>query len=232
MQKKINAIKKVRKILIFPSTSNIALEIISALKNENAFELFLASSLEEISPYYLPYVSSEKFQLELNSLIKNLSIDIIFPAHDLFLDWLSDNWNTIPAKIVSDYPHKLKKYRSKSQTYKFLKDKLRTPEIYADYKEIKLPIFVKPDKGYGSKSISLIKNITEYKTIPKDSDMLFLEYLPGKEYTVDCISDNQGNLIDYIIRERVFVQSGISRITKKLLKIEKILENLLRRLLD
>jgi len=41
-----------------------------------------------------------------------------------------------------------------------------------------------------------------------------LEYLPGKEYTVDCFSDKNGNLIFVGARERMRVMNGISVNTK------------------
>ncbi len=228
---KIKSIKKVRKILIFPSTSNIALEIVNALKYETSFELILASSLPEISPYYLPNINSDNFKIELKKFINNYSIDIIFPAHDLFLDWLADNWGNIQADIVSDYPEQIRKYRSKLQTYIFLRNKVRTPEIISKFKNNKYPIFVKPDKGYGSKNVFLIKNSYEYENIPKDNDFLFLEFLPGKEYTVDCISNREGKLIDFVIRERIFIQSGIARITK-IIKDRKDIENFVTRVAE
>ena len=40
--------------------------------------------------------------------------------------------------------------------------------------------------------------------------MIIQEYLPGKEYTVDVLSDLDGNSLLAIPRERIEVKAGIS----------------------
>lgn len=50
--------------------------------------------------------------------------------------------------------------------------------------------------------------------------MLMLEYLPGKEYTVDCFTDRHGNLRVCSARDRGRIANGISVNTKLIHKQE------------
>ena len=44
-------------------------------------------------------------------------------------------------------------------------------------------------------------------------DLLVTEYLPGKEYTVDCISDIYGDLLTSYVRERKEIRNGVCKST-------------------
>jgi hypothetical protein len=108
---------------------------------------------------------------------------------------------------------------SKIATYNLLRGIVPIPDVYQDINYIsKFPIFIKPDRGYGSKDTLLATSVngaSEYlANYPKDS-MLLLEYLPGKETTVDCFTDRHGNLCFNGSRDRGRINNGISVNTKQ-----------------
>jgi carbamoylphosphate synthase large subunit len=103
--------------------------------------------------------------------------------------------------------------RSKQATYEFFKDIIQTPKVYDidRLQESDLPVFLKPDVGQGSKGTHLAKTIEEAEFYTKkDPGLLVLEYLPGKEYTVECFTDKAGNLLFCEGRVRTRVMNGIS----------------------
>src|SRR4030067_1320385 len=72
------------------------------------------------------------------------------------------------------------------------------------------PIFLKPDAGQGTKGTYKANTIKEYEFyFKKDPTLLALEYLPGKEYTVDCFTDKNGTLLFAAGRERTRIYNGI-----------------------
>ena len=71
------------------------------------------------------------------------------------------------------------------------------------------PVFIKPDKGQGSVGARKINSPEELKNIDI-TNFLIMEYLPGKEYTVDCFTNAEGKLIYAKGRSRKRIKSGIS----------------------
>ena len=207
-----------KKVLVFPSLSEIGEEIVRALNHNKEFELVLGSTKKhDTKCIYLPYIYDKDFKKELIKVLNLHSIDIIYPAHDLFIDWISANRSDIPAKIVLDTCNTIDLVRSKSATYKFFNGAISVPEMYStktiQLTSLKLPLFVKPDRGYGSLDTQIIDNEKELTKYIGNNDFVITEYLPGKEYTVDCISDIYGNLLTSYVRERKEIRNGICKST-------------------
>ena len=60
----------------------------------------------------------------------------------------------------------------------------------------KFPVFVKPDKGQGSQNAEIINNKESLKNALRDNCyIIVLEYLIGKEYTVDCFNHRKDGLL-------------------------------------
>ena len=87
-----------KRILVFPCGSEIALEIHRSLKYSTHFELIGASSIDDHGKFVfeeyigdLPFVTSPSFILSITKIVKEKNIDAIFPAMDLVLDVLKKN---------------------------------------------------------------------------------------------------------------------------------------------
>ena len=57
-------------------------------------------------------------------------------------------------------------------------------------------MFVKPDRGAGSRSAGIVETLDQLEQVlDTHEEMIATEYLPGREYTVDCLSDREQGLL-------------------------------------
>ncbi|KKR22182.1 MAG: Carbamoylphosphate synthase large subunit short form [Candidatus Moranbacteria bacterium GW2011_GWA2_39_41] len=207
-----------KNILVFPCGSEVGLEIKKSLEFSKDFKIYGASSVDDHGKFVyedyiggMPFVDDDKFIDSMEDVIKKYSIDFVFPAHDSAVLKLSQCQDKLSAIIVTSPLETCKICRSKVETYKVFRDIINTPITFGVMDNLKFPIFAKPDVGQGSKGISKISSVEELRfLIKKDKSLMLLEYLPGKEYTIDCFTDNKGELLFVQGRERVRVSNGIS----------------------
>lgn len=214
---------KTYKILIFPCGTEIANEIISALKNHKYFKPVLASS--EFDTYchflnrnihYLPFITDEKFEATLQKLIAEKNIDFIIPAHDDVAYGLSRLEGNIGSKVVGQSKKVNELVRFKDKTYEYFQNILPIAKIYKDISKIDFPIFVKPIKGQGSQNSFALyntKQLQEFQNNYESEKFIYMEQLTGEEYTIDCFSD-KGKLLYAGARTRDKTNRGISVISR------------------
>lgn len=209
-----------KKILVFPCGSEIGLEIYRSLSYEKNLILYGGSSMkcDPGKMYYenydnnFPYITDDKFYDYLNDFINKNNIDIFYPAMDLVIKNVAENLDKINCKVIIGDPHTINICMSKKKTYEILKTEVKVPKIL-QLEEIKdFPVFVKPDFGYGSRGAFKVNNYNELKGIDINK-YLILEYLPGDEYTVECFTNNHGELIFVKGRKRSRIINGISAST-------------------
>ena len=223
-----------RNVLIFPAGTEIALEILNALKYSKFVKLFGGTSTDDHSEFVFknlikgfPFVNEEGFLDFLNCVIKKYKIDCIYPAHDSVSLFLSKNASKIDAQVIIADELTTGICRSKYKTYKFLANKYYVPKIFNNIDEVKTyPVFVKPDVGQGSFGAAVINNRNEFDiAFAKDSSIIICEYLPGKEFTVDCFTDRNGKLLVIKPRERLRIKTGIA-VRSSSVKLDKEVENI------
>lgn len=212
-----------KNVLVFPCGSEIGLEIYRSLYASTHVELYGASSVSDHGSYVyeryvdgVPFVDDPEFIPALNKIIDEQKIDFIFPAHDsvvLKLAQAKGN-GSLHCEVVTSPLATCEVVRSKKATYAALHDVVSTPRVYDDINAVgssDLPVFLKPDVGQGSKGTQKARTIEDIAFYTqKDSTLLIVEYLPGKEYTVDCFTDRHGELRFCAGRERKRISSGIS----------------------
>lgn len=212
-----------KRVLVFPCGSEIGLEIYRSLSFSTHIELLGGSSEPDHGEFVyqnyvggLPYVSDAGFIKEINDLVKTQKVDFIFPAHDSVVLKLAEAKaaGDLECELITSPLETCVVARSKQKTYERLKGVVPTPEIYAsvaDVTDAVLPVFLKPDVGQGSKGTYLAKTTTEIEHYTKqDPSLLLLEYLPGPEFTVDCFTNRQGELLFAEGRRRDRISNGIS----------------------
>jgi hypothetical protein len=217
-RKKSQSIKK--NVLVFPCGSEIGLEIHRSLSFSTHFNLFGGSSVSDHGEYVyqnyigdIPIVESVGFLDTINKVIKENAIDFIIPAHDSVLLALALERfaGKLDAALVASPLDTCELTRSKSLTYKRFSGVIPTPEIYDPSQTAVFPVFLKPDIGQGSKGTYTANSVTDVAFyLSKDPTLLVLEYLPGKEYTIDCFTNRDGNLLFAEGRERSRISNGIS----------------------
>ncbi len=212
-----------KNVLIIPCGSEIGLEIYRSLYASTHFELFGGSSIDDHGKFVyknyiggIPFVEASDFLHHVNKLIKEHKIDFIIPAHDSVVLKLAQASadGELACEVVTSPLETCEISRSKLKTYQHFTGKIPTPHMYRGLEELDskdFPIFLKPDIGQGSKGINIAKSredIQFYRS--KDQSLLLLEYLPGKEYTVDCFTDKSGRLLFSEGRGRNRIANGIS----------------------
>ena len=112
----------------------------------------------------------------------------------------------------------MERCKDKMQTFNYLSKKFDLPFTTIDYKKTsRFPLIAKPRYGKGSKGIVKIDNEKELKYVQtkRDKDnLIFQEYLPGTEYTIDVLSDLDCEPIIAVPRIRLETKAGISTMGK------------------
>jgi hypothetical protein len=208
-----------KNILVFPCGSEIGLEINNALKYAKGIKLIGGSSVADHGKYVyqnylegIPNIDDPDFINVINKVIADEHIDFIFPAHDSVVLKLSQHQEDLKAEVLTSDQYTCEVSRSKKVTYELFHGESFNPYMYRNISEVEsYPVFLKPDVGQGSKGVALAQSKEEAEYyLEKNKDLLILEYLPGKEYTIDCFTDRQGQLRFTGMRERKRIKSGIS----------------------
>ena len=208
-----------KNIMIYPSGAGNALEVYYAIKESVHINVIPATGKEDISELvyqngvvYLPYIQQKVFIEQLNDSIHRYKIDYIIPTHDTVALYMAENQDKIDCKVITSSAEANRICRYKRETYKLFKDFDFCPEVYSGViSNNKFPVFSKPNVGEGSKGTGLVMDHKEFLRLKNNKiDLIFLEYLPGKEFTIDCFTDRKGVLQFVGPRERVEIQMGVS----------------------
>jgi hypothetical protein len=191
------------------------------------FNLIGGSSVEDHGRFVfenyigeLPFHDDPNFVTTLRSKVKEHDIDAIYPAMDSVAETCKEHENDIGCRIIGSSSQTNSICASKELTYSTLKKIVPVPKRYKSLENIdNFPIFIKPDHGYGSRNTFLANNksaATQFlDNQTKQTNFLFLEYLPGQEYTIDCFTNRHGELLFYGPRKRARISNGISVNTKE-----------------
>lgn len=228
LNKKIN-------ILVIPAGSRIAFGIIKFLKKEKDLKI-ISADIDKLAPgLYLsdkgylisPFSNKKKFWNDLRKIIKKEKIGIVVPTLDPLLTLFAshkDFFDNLSIQVLLSPLETIFLTQDKWKTYKLLKHTISLPKSFIDKKKIDIPypLFIKPREGSGS--------INTFKVNSKDDldfywkkikNPIIQEYLEGKEYTVDCLTDMKGKFLFSITRIRLDTKAGVS-IKGKVIKNKKI----------
>lgn len=210
-----------KRVLVFPCGSEIGLEVYNSVKNSIHFELIGLSSIPDHGKFvYNNYIegicftTEKNFIRELAEIIFKYKIDIIYPTMDSVIEVIKENENSLGVKVIGSSYEVAKICASKYDTYNLLKNHVKVPILFkkADI-NLNYPLFAKPNRGYGSRNVRVIRHDTDLIDFDFENNLL-CEYLPGLEYTVDCFTGLDGSLSFVGARERSRTQNGISVNTK------------------
>ena len=221
-------------ILLIPGGSGMAIAAIKALKWDKKLKIFSADANKLAAGLYLshkgyvvPPFDNSSFYSTIKKIIEKERMDVIIPSLDTILLEFSQKrkeFEEIGAKVLVSEPNTISVTRDKWKTYNKLKDVIPLPKsfIRKDDVDIGFPLIIKPRDGSGSKNVYRVTSNDELKFFyERTPNPIIQEYLEGKEYTVDCLADMDGNLLLCIPRERIETKSGIS--TKgKIIKDERL----------
>ncbi len=210
-------------VLVFPAASEVGLEIRRALGNLKEVALHGANlpgpsvaAMHFARLHELPSIYEADCLPRLQELIAREKIDAIFPAHDDVALWLAQRTDKLAATVVSSPREACEICRSKRRTYEALKDIVPVPDLWnPDDAAFAFPVFVKPDCGQGSlRARPVASRALLESAMASEPDLIATEYLPGREYTVDCFSQSGRGLLYAQARERVQTRTGISTLSR------------------
>ena len=217
-----------KRVLIFPAGTEIAFEILNALKFSKFVEVYGGTSVDDHSEFVyknlikgFPYADAPDFVDYLNDVIREYGIDCVYPAHDSASVALSENADKIHAQVIIADAKTTLICRSKKETYEFFEGENFIPKYFEKPEDVsEFPVFVKPTVGQGSMGAKRIDNMQALEqSIREDGSLVICEYLPGMEYTIDCFTDKNGQLLIAKMRDRERIRSGIS-VRSKLIDID------------
>lgn len=176
----------------------------------------------------LPEIESKSYLSTLFEIITKHKISILMPSSGYDIYHYSKYKKKLlklgALPVVSDVKT-MEICRDKMQTYHHLSKKFDLPLTTLDSKMLEgFPLIAKPRYGKGSKGIVKIENPLDLRYIQsKQNGFIFQEYLPGTEYTIDVLSDLNGEPLIAVPRIRVQTKAGISTVGK-IIKDENISE--------
>ncbi|MBP8128424.1 MAG: ATP-grasp domain-containing protein [Candidatus Hydrogenedentes bacterium] len=212
----------IRRVLVFPCGSELGLALHRSLCFARFFEIHGASSVASNHGKYVfrryhegvPMVDAPDFAPRFAALVRELGIHYIYPANDAVALTLAEHERQWSGEVVGSPVETCRVCRSKRRTYAALAGCVRTPALYDDA-AAPFPVFMKPDTGSASRGAQLVRDRDELALARRrHPDALVLEYLPGREYTVDCFTDRHGRLRFVGPRERLRIAGGISADTR------------------
>ena len=202
----VNAIKSLRLL------KNKKLKLITTDSNPLSVGFYLADN-----GYVLPKINETSFMSKAIEIIKKEQIDLILPTSGFDIIPYANKKSLLSEMGVTCFFSDLDVINlcdNKSEFYsKCFKKGFGVPEVFNNpEKNIKNEyVFAKPIKGKGSRDVFLIKNKNQLEYVKSNfENMIYTEYLPGKEYTVDVLLDLKHNPIVAVPRERIETKAGIS----------------------
>lgn len=149
---------------------------------------------------------------------KKLNIKLIIPTSCKELQIFSINkptFENIGIKVMICSLATLEICQNKQKFIEFcLINNFPIPITYNNKDNIRtLPIFIKPNCGSGSSGTLKINDIKYLNTIDFSNNII-QEFVDWKEYTIDYLSDFNGNYINCVARERINIINGESCVSK------------------
>src|SRR5690606_13947380 len=134
----------------------------------------------------IPFIDSADCISRIADIVQSRNIDIVYPTMDKVCTILKSLESSIGCSVVGPDASVMRICLSKSNTYNTLREVVAVPKVYSRGEEIKFPVFTKPDMGYGSRGAKIIRSVMELEVhLQEFPDSIILEYLPGREFTVD-----------------------------------------------
>jgi len=199
----VGAIKSLR-------MAKVDARIIAVDSNPLSAGFYLADSY-----YVVPLADDVPFTNAIYDIVDKEDINLIMPTSGFDIFPLSFYRKKLMEKgatcFFSDYPV-IKICDSKYKFYTKIQDRFPVPTFSLHHDVgTNYPVFVKPDSGKGSKDTYICQSESSVIHImARHENMLVCEYLPGKEYTVDVLSDLHGRPLCAVPRERIETKAGIS----------------------
>lgn len=198
----------------------------NALKEENSKNELITADLTHNAPacYFgdkyiaVPRVTTQEYIVEIVKICNEEKIDLIIPTIDTELQILADNRHYIEketmAKVLISDSDFIKIANDKRISYKwFIENGFKSPRILSEseleMKKYELPLFIKPLNGSSSINAFKVNNERELSFFREYiNEPIVQDFILGEEYTIDVMSDFEGNIVSIVPRLRIATRSG------------------------
>ena len=172
---------------------------------------FFMSDINEV----IPEADNASFLDRLFEIVMANAVDILMPSSGFDIYPYSENVAALAdlgAKAIVSDRESLEICRDKILTFRTLSSKFILPFTTAEPNKVKqFPVIAKPRFGKGSRDIMRIDDESDLRYVSsKFEDMIFQEFLPGREYTIDVLSDLDKRGLISVPRIRIQTKGGIS----------------------
>jgi carbamoyl-phosphate synthase large subunit len=165
----------------------------------------------------LPEANHSAYIDRLFEIIKSHNIKVLMPTSGFDIYPYSENRQRLAEigayAVVSDR-NTLEICRDKTLTYQSLSSnaKFEVPFTTTNPEKVRsFPVIAKPQFGKGSRDVLKINDESGLEYISSKFDnMIFQEFLPGTEYTIDVLSDLNKKPLMAVPRIRIQTKAGIS----------------------
>jgi len=217
-----------KKILIEATGSLVSGYLIKAIKGSG--NICIASDIDDfnhskcLADEFIIFPKNNESDLwdKIENILIENKISIVIPSFDeTLLGWAGrkEYFLKMGVHIIISDTNTIDTFLDKYKAYLFCKSiDILTPKTSLSQEYL----LVKPRTGRGGKGIYVGNKSISMK------DMISQEFIEGKEFTVDCFFDNNGNPIYIIPRLRINVQNGKS--TKGVVVKHKRIEIYIKRI--
>ena len=168
--------------------------------------------------YEIPGAKHDNFVECLIKILNDENIDVYLPTHSAETKVIAENGDIIRKSTKANF------MVSPTETFNALNDKVSAninlkdigvpvPTMIAG-KPTNYPVFMKRRTGSGSNGACVIDNELLYTAYARSENVAFFELVKGREYTVDCLFNQNGELLGYNPRVRVKTLGGAVSVTQ------------------
>lgn len=165
----------------------------------------------------LPRITEENYLDRLCEVIDEYDVALVVPTIDPELPILADARQEIEsrtnARVMIAEPWVIRICNDKVLTQEHaVSHGLLAPRIFSAASEVSekdLPVILKPRAGSSSIGVNVVDSLDEINyLLPRTNDPMIQELIRGEEYTVDCFSDFNGQIISIVPRLRIATRGG------------------------
>jgi carbamoyl-phosphate synthase large subunit len=214
---------KVSTILVPGAAAPAGINAIKSLKMGGFRGKIVATDSSYLSPGFfmcdvnevIPEAENHFFIDRLIDIVSKHHVNMLLPTSGFdiypYSEFREQLMKSGAYPVVSD-KYSLVTCRDKMLTFERLSRKFDLPFTTTDPSEINsFPIVAKPRYGKGSRDIMILNDSDDLRYVTsKMMDLIFQEYLPGTEYTIDVLSNLEKKALLAVPRIRIQTKAGIS----------------------
>lgn len=165
----------------------------------------------------LPQITESNYIDRLCEVIDEYKVALVVPTIDPELPILAKAREEIEARtnalVMIAEPWVIRICNDKVLTQEHvISNGLLAPRIFNSAPEVSeedLPIILKPRAGSSSIGVNVVDSLDEIDyLLPRTNEPMIQELIRGEEYTVDCFSDFNGQIISIVPRLRIATRGG------------------------